>query len=352
MGKAFILNKRLRIKVCSACGGSHRVKPDKLMGKDGFRCPTVDRWVHVLPGKPTPQVDPARSLTPEKILTALGRIKEKPVGMAYYVEKDVPEGRKVGLVRGPDNLETQRYRKLNEFELRYLAGVHERSPVPEIIKQADQDKLRFLSYQRGSRMSVKWLIEESNRVWRMMRAGRTPVADHIPAVKLGLKRADIEPREKKLKKEWVVDVPAELTQELADSIHRDEAKDRKQRSQDWKDLSDIICEYTDGEEILVADGFERAFLGLGERCSQPLLAIYDYNKAVKILMERDGMSEQEAIEFIDFNVVGAWVGPKTPIFLSPMEVYWNEKVRRSKPVRSGCCHGKGRCAGKAGKPRY
>lgn len=69
------------------------------------------------------------------------------------------------------------------------------------------------------------------------------------------------------------------------------------------------------EETLYADGFEDAFLGLGRHFNREL-AVYDLEKCIKILMERDGMDEDEAIEFLEFNTLGAWVGEHTPIFLT------------------------------------
>jgi hypothetical protein len=42
-------------------------------------------------------------------------------------------------------------------------------------------------------------------------------------------------------------------------------------------------------------------------------------------MERDDMTREEAIEFMDFNVVGAWHGESTPIFLYEI-VDWHEIV--------------------------
>lgn len=68
-------------------------------------------------------------------------------------------------------------------------------------------------------------------------------------------------------------------------------------------------------EALLADGFEDALVGLGVRCSQPTLAVYSYAKAVDILMRRDGMTHAEAIEWMEYNVVGAWVGENTPLWL-------------------------------------
>ncbi len=65
---------------------------------------------------------------------------------------------------------------------------------------------------------------------------------------------------------------------------------------------------------LLADGFEEALVGFGYRFSHPV-AIYDYNRCIEVLMNRDGMTDEEAIEFFDFNVSGAYVGESTPVFL-------------------------------------
>lgn len=68
------------------------------------------------------------------------------------------------------------------------------------------------------------------------------------------------------------------------------------------------------EEIVCADGFDDALLGYVTQFNRGPMALYDYDKCVKILMERDGMSDEEAIEFMEFNVTGAWVGDRTPAF--------------------------------------
>lgn len=68
------------------------------------------------------------------------------------------------------------------------------------------------------------------------------------------------------------------------------------------------------EEALLADGFEEALLGHTQGSN--IVAVYDYDMCVHILMERDGMTCEEAVEFMDFNVTSAYVGEKTPIFIS------------------------------------
>ena len=67
-------------------------------------------------------------------------------------------------------------------------------------------------------------------------------------------------------------------------------------------------------DSLLADGFEDALLGFGFQFNAAV-AIYDYEGCLDILRERDGMSEDGALEFFEFNVAGSYVGPHTPIFM-------------------------------------
>ena len=67
-------------------------------------------------------------------------------------------------------------------------------------------------------------------------------------------------------------------------------------------------------EVMYANGFEEALIGIGYQFNTQL-AVYDWDKCITILMERDQMSLEEAAEFMDFNVTGAWVGRNTPVFV-------------------------------------
>jgi len=67
--------------------------------------------------------------------------------------------------------------------------------------------------------------------------------------------------------------------------------------------------------MLLADGFEECLIGVGSRCGQPDIAVYDQTKCIQVLMSQ-GMSHEEALEYFDFNVLGSWVGKETPIFVS------------------------------------
>jgi hypothetical protein len=80
-----------------------------------------------------------------------------------------------------------------------------------------------------------------------------------------------------------------------------------------KNVSEFIenCLHDD-EQVLLADGFEDAFIGIGRQFGKPI-AIYERSKCIEILME--DMSQDDAEEYFQFNVEGAFVGDKTPIFL-------------------------------------
>ena len=82
-------------------------------------------------------------------------------------------------------------------------------------------------------------------------------------------------------------------------------------------MSDELREWisSHNEEALLADGFEAAILGVAERCSKPALVVYDAEKCLDILVDRDGMDPSEALEFFSYNTLGAWAGEHTPLFL-------------------------------------
>ena len=84
-----------------------------------------------------------------------------------------------------------------------------------------------------------------------------------------------------------------------------------------KNIKEQINEWVDDnfqdQEILIADGFEEAFMGVAMQFNNPI-PIFDYNKCLEILQEQ-GMSYVDAEEYMSFNVTGAWVGEGTPAFL-------------------------------------
>ena len=80
-------------------------------------------------------------------------------------------------------------------------------------------------------------------------------------------------------------------------------------------LEKLMREYPE-QEFLVADGFDDAVVGVEVTSGR---VIYDCGAMVQMLVARDEMTEEDAIEFIDYNVVNAFVGDNTPIFVNMLE---------------------------------
>ena len=81
--------------------------------------------------------------------------------------------------------------------------------------------------------------------------------------------------------------------------------------------------------MLFADGFEKAFIGITIHSpNRNEVAVYDYMLCIDVLMKRDGMNEEDAIDYFYFNVVGAYVGEYTPVFINraSIEETINEQV--------------------------
>jgi hypothetical protein len=74
-----------------------------------------------------------------------------------------------------------------------------------------------------------------------------------------------------------------------------------------------IAEYN--EDALILEGFDEAIIGLAERINLGPVVAYDVNKIYEILMNKHNMSYEEAIEYFNFNIIGAWMGDFTPVYI-------------------------------------
>jgi len=68
-------------------------------------------------------------------------------------------------------------------------------------------------------------------------------------------------------------------------------------------------------EALLADGFNDAIIGMCMQFGQLPVVAYDYDKCLKILQERDEMSRSDAVEYMEYNVIGAYMGLYSPVFI-------------------------------------
>ena len=74
-----------------------------------------------------------------------------------------------------------------------------------------------------------------------------------------------------------------------------------------------VAEYN--EEALIVDGFDKAIIGVAERINLGPVAAYDVETILEILMERDEMDYEEALEYFQYYIIGSWMGEHTPVFI-------------------------------------
>ena len=74
-----------------------------------------------------------------------------------------------------------------------------------------------------------------------------------------------------------------------------------------------IDEYAEGAILL--DGLEEAIIGIVEEFGNGRRILYSKRIILSLLQTRDGMTEQEAEEFYDFNILGLYAGEQNAVFL-------------------------------------
>lgn len=76
-----------------------------------------------------------------------------------------------------------------------------------------------------------------------------------------------------------------------------------------QELLDSITEFN--PEAKLADGFDDSILGYDTKGR----VIYSVGMIIDTLVERDGMSHEDASEYFSFNIECAFVGEYTPIYM-------------------------------------
>lgn len=67
-------------------------------------------------------------------------------------------------------------------------------------------------------------------------------------------------------------------------------------------------------ELLFADGLDAAIIGLGSRCGQAAVVVYDVDRVYRAFQDQ-GMDYDDAVEWAQVNTFGAWVGERTPMWV-------------------------------------
>jgi hypothetical protein len=76
-------------------------------------------------------------------------------------------------------------------------------------------------------------------------------------------------------------------------------------------MLDLIIEQNPEDTFLKADGLDEAIIGYDDQTGR---LIYSMTKIINILIEDDGMTEEDALEHYYYNIHGGYVGEQTPIW--------------------------------------
>jgi hypothetical protein len=75
-----------------------------------------------------------------------------------------------------------------------------------------------------------------------------------------------------------------------------------------------FCEDHGDDEVIIYHGLDHAVVGMAERFNSGPFLVYDYEQVIRGLMA-DGLDYEDALEHFQFNIIGGWVGDRTPAFL-------------------------------------
>lgn len=67
-------------------------------------------------------------------------------------------------------------------------------------------------------------------------------------------------------------------------------------------------------DSLIADGFDSCIIGVAEGHDSGRI-IYDISKMAKVLTDEEGMSLEEAYEYLYFNTIGSYISEDQPIYV-------------------------------------
>jgi len=98
------------------------------------------------------------------------------------------------------------------------------------------------------------------------------------------------------------------------------------------------CEECD-TKVAFMDGYDDCIEGLVERFGMEPVVCYDKAKIIAKLI-RGGMSEEDALEWFNYNQIGAWIGNMTPCFI--IKTYENlDSTETEQEELRGDCRGCG-----------
>lgn len=91
------------------------------------------------------------------------------------------------------------------------------------------------------------------------------------------------------------------------------------------ELKNLIAEQN--PDAILWDDCDAAIIGMVSRCGSEPIVCYDYDKLVDCFIDPEGAKDnpdaayEAALEWVEYNVAGAYVGEHTPFILNRLTPY-------------------------------
>lgn len=77
----------------------------------------------------------------------------------------------------------------------------------------------------------------------------------------------------------------------------------------WIELAEV------NPDAVTFDGFSECVVGYASQFNSEPVVVYDHELMLEQLMREDGMTCEDAYEYLSFNVEGLWAGEFTPMIM-------------------------------------
>ena len=90
-----------------------------------------------------------------------------------------------------------------------------------------------------------------------------------------------------------------------------------------EDILKYVKKYYPGHAIMLMTGFETAFLGITSEGFRLPVAVYDFGKCVKVLIDTEEMTASEAVDHLH-EIVAMDIGEYAPYFINTFSSFFKE----------------------------
>lgn len=80
-------------------------------------------------------------------------------------------------------------------------------------------------------------------------------------------------------------------------------------------VADVYCDAADELLFLDPEYYDDAIIGVVSRADGMVAVCYSEPKVIKLIIQHNRMEPDVAMEYYQFNILGAYVGDSTPVFI-------------------------------------